>query len=191
MNSPIPLELVLVQFMDAAKAEIDEMNRVLNIEQSDSQFKRRTMYRTVFSVVEAYSSHMKEMAHYFAGCDNNIFTDAEKLALLGRTYVINSSGRIEEQDAKISMKTNIRMAFWAISKAMGNDHLVDFGTAGAERFFQAVKVRDKIIHPNLRRGWDINDAEINLLHQAWAWFSEQMSICSRPGDNIDLTTVGA
>jgi len=172
--------------MDAATAEIDQMNKELGDGLKDSQFKRRTLYRTIFSVVEAYVNHTKEVVHHFC-CNTASFTNPEKLALLDRVYVVNDQGRIEEKDITSSMQTNVRMAFWAIAKGMGNDHVVDFGTEGARSFFEAAKVRDRITHPRLKRGWEVADDEIALLNKAWDWFSEQMGICSKPSGAIDLS----
>jgi hypothetical protein len=161
----------------ATAADIAECNK--HILGADSPFWRRVAYRTVFSSIEALTSHMKQSALLLSEDRRALFTDAERLALRDVEYAIEDTGVIAERKARIRMLPNLWFALARLAKVSANGCKLE-KKAGWDSLTRSVKVRDRITHPKRAEDYSITDSEMKDLNDAWQWFGKALVEASTP-----------
>ena len=170
----------LRDFLGSINGEVEQYNALAKAA-GDTPFQRRLCVRTTFSCIEAHLSHLKASALALTTDQDGLFSEDEKLALQDQEKRVSKSGQITLIPARLTMKENIKLAFSAFSRVAETRHVVDLGNQGAVHFFEAVKVRDRVVHPKSARDWKVSDAEMELVRLAWIWFGRHLvAVSKRP-----------
>ncbi len=185
MNQHTRFKLEMSQlrdFIDETKKEVEEFNRITaenNLE--DSQFLRRMKTRVIFSSIEAYATLMKQSALSLTIDQQDIFSEDEILKL--KDLRINQEGK--EVTAYQPLKGNLKLAFDAYNRAVHEEgYKADFGSERGKEFLQAVKIRNRIMHPKSKSDWQTDENESELVDKAWVWFGEHLATVGRKLEEI-------
>lgn len=160
-------------------SEIKAFNETFGTGKELSDFGRRCLYRTIFSSIEAYISHLKSSALLFTIDRPDVFSEAERFALRDLEHFVDNKGMVGTRSARIRLKDNLRLAFRLFGRAMEKDYQVGFDSPGGISFTSAIKVRDRLTHPKDPRDWQIGEAEAKMVIDAWKWFGEHLVEVSR------------
>jgi hypothetical protein len=159
--------------------EVTSYNEVFGGESGSTDFARRCLYRTIFSTIEAYISHLKASALLFTIDQPNFFTESERLALRDLEPFVNEKGDVGTRPARIRLKDNLKLAFKLFARSQGREHQIDYQTSGGIAFTSAIKIRDRLTHPKDSKDWIIREQDAKMLLAAWTWFGEHLVKASR------------
>jgi hypothetical protein len=151
----------------------------VKVHKGTAQFERRMYVRAVFAAIEGEIFLLKQAALLYDGIFNTPFTPAEKMFLLEETFDLNDKGEPIKFKAKISLKKNIRFAFRAFAHATGTDIKLKVDDAGWLSFQEAIKIRDRLVHPKKGDELFVSDAETETIVNCWGWFISQTIIFDR------------
>lgn len=151
-------------------------------------YRRRTMTRIIFSMIEAVSFRMKQLALQHLAYHPSAFTAAEAALLREEDYLLESNGKVRTQSARLSTLPNIRFAFASFSKALGLTHQIDAGGSDWQALQQALHVRDRLTHPKEPSDLIVSNEELAQVRKAYEWFLENMVTSSREGMNALLAS---
>ena len=152
--------------------ELVSFNKTFGGDSESTDFSRRCLYRTLFSIIEAHISHLKASALLFTIDQPNFFSESEVLALQNLESFITDKGEVCTRPARIRLKDNLRLAFRSFGRSQDRHFEVDYSTPGGTAFTSAIKIRDRITHPKDPNDWIIDEAGARLVLEAWSWFGE-------------------
>jgi hypothetical protein len=162
MNSPVRDPV-----WDALIADYDRCANEL--EASDSQFGRRTLCRTIFSMFEAMNGLLKEKA-IEAICADKKSWNATRIELLGdHEYRILRNGKLETQPLRRPFLNYTAFILRALAEESYTEP-VFFSDPGWNEFQEAVKIRHRLTHPKKNTDMNISDVEMTTLQEAVRWY---------------------
>jgi hypothetical protein len=145
-----------------------------NLHSEDCQFWRRTYVRTVFSLLEAMNSIVKEKAVEAACSGDKTSLNTSRIELLGDyTYRIEKNGKLEQQEQRFPFVNYT--AF--VLRSLCEESYVEpsfFSDNGWNEFQKAVKIRYRLTHPKRNADLDISDEELQTVREAMRWHGNAM-----------------
>jgi len=136
-----------------------DLDKLLD-EESDSQTWRRNFVRTSWPMIEAYSSTLRNLCSVL---DKHSKFDKSKRQkhLLANKATFSSVQRIKE---------SMKLAF----KIHELDEKPVFGDQNWQKLQKAVKVRNRITHPNSSRDLQISDKDWQQVYEGIVWLMHEL-----------------
>lgn len=169
----------LRDFIDEIQNELNRFNELVK-DKPETAFTRRLKVRVMFSLLEAHVAHLKGVAQTIFEARGETLDEEKELLLQDLQRRKMPDGKIRIVGAKLSLKENSKLAFWAFGKAVGVEHNVDFGGAGGQAFLAAIELRDRVVHPKSSTDWRVSEKEAELCDKAWHWFGENLVVYTKP-----------
>jgi hypothetical protein len=162
-------------------------------EDSENQFRRRTLCRNAFAFVEGILHYLKAntFSHYIrivqpvvmfwkAHFDLDfpesgffrLVDDDVLLSLLDKKVHIDEAGKWHLRDSWLSTSTNTRFTFRIVAHVYGIDNK-SFEEDGWDAFRRCVTIRNRVTHPNVLDEFHVKDSEIEDLNKALNWFERE------------------
>jgi hypothetical protein len=154
--------------------ELASFNKTFGAESEPTEFARRCLCRTVFSMIEAQISLLKASALLFSVNNKNCFSEQEILALQDCDSFVTDNGAVATRPAKIRLKDNLKLAFRLYGRSRGKDYKISYQTPGGMAFTSAIGTRDRLAHPKDSKDWIIGKDKAKLILEAWSWFGEHL-----------------
>lgn len=161
----------LVQMLNVLKADVD----LLAKRKKNDQFNRRMYVRSVFALIEGMVYRMKQICLSEPAERHYDFSAAEIALLREEAYELEDKGRVKIRPSKIRTPANVRFAFEAFSKYHGSDFTLE-DRIGWQFFLQALKLRDRLMHPKFTGDLDVSDQEFEVTKAANTWFQKSVSL---------------
>ncbi len=137
--------------------------------QADEQFVRRSMVRTVFSLLDAFSYFLKREARIEAERHGITFSRRMTQVITEKRLRTADDGSETEVDHHVDLETNLRVAIRAYAQVRGCTAPWDI--AHLPREFALWKgVRDRITHPKRAADLEISDEEARAGNPLLLWF---------------------
>jgi len=141
----------------------------------DTQFNRRTCFRTFFAFVEGavfilkrnvLLLHEKGIAH---------FSQAELALLHEEQYDLNKKGEVKTPRPKfLRLPDNVLFSCKVYAKAYQLSYKLDVSGEGWGSFRKALAVRNRIMHPKHSNDLEIKDEEMKDIDKAFEWYTKTM-----------------
>lgn len=119
---------------DLIGEELASYNKTFGGDVEPTDFSRRCLYRTIFSMIEAYISHLKSSALLLTIDQPDFFSESEILALRDVEPFITDKGEVRTRPARIRLKDNLRLAFRLFGRTQGKHFEIDYSTPGGLAF---------------------------------------------------------
>lgn len=132
---------------------------------------RRALIRSIFSFIEGCCFRLKQDALVFC----NEFSPGEISLLKEKTYILNARGIVEEKEAYLKAKHNLKFAFKAYAKAFNADFELKVNSEGWKSYLYALKIRNRIIHPKGFLDLVIKDKDMKKVMEARIWFGKNLT----------------
>lgn len=112
------------------------------VREDDTQYNRRTLVRTLFSVVEGLTSMLKEDAISLASKRNITLTAAELALLSEEEYSVDERGNARTRTRFLPALANVRFAVTTYVRLLNPDYKLDWNSPGWNAFRQALEKGD-------------------------------------------------
>jgi hypothetical protein len=155
----------------------DCKDQYLATQSNDSQMYRRAYVRSVFAFIEGILYRMKRTAAHL-GWPLGKLTIAEMITIDETAFDINNKGEVEAKPVFIRFLNNVKFSFRIYSKSVDSTFKLSLGGNGWQKLQEAVKVRDRLMHPKLTTDLDVTDAEVEATKMAFDWFFTSYALCS-------------
>jgi hypothetical protein len=155
----------LINLYETLVADVVECTRQL-----DSGAVRRSFVRAVFAFVEGSTYRLKLLALGFATHRKNPLSIEEMSVLSGQTFRVDDNGHIRVRRLQISPSAHLQVATRLAARCFNVDMPAPAESKrGWSRFNKAVKLRNRITHPNTASELVVSDAELQLVSHAFRW----------------------
>lgn len=132
---------------------------------------RRLFVRSVFAFIEAAVYRIKSGALFW---DTSKLLPQEIALINEEDYELDDSGAVKTRKARLRFFGNFRFAFAVAAKAAGVTYQLDVGGDGWRALRDALKVRDRLMHPKRSADLVVTDAEVRGTLEAFRWVMDQM-----------------
>jgi hypothetical protein len=149
----------------------------LAIQSNDNQMYRRAYVRSVFAFIEGILHRMKRTAFHLGNTLGTLLI-AEMILIDGASFDIDDKGEVVARPFFIKFLNNLKFSFRVYSKIAGSSFKLDLGGNGWRKLQEAVKVRDRLMHPKVTTDLDVTDAEVEATKKAFDWFFVSYVLCS-------------
>jgi hypothetical protein len=157
----------------------------------DTQFMRRTLFRTAFSMFEALNSYIarKAIEAHMAHAASRRKVDITAIILLsGREYKIAENGKVRSSWARHPFLNFTAFLLKTFAKAAGvRKHYL--AGAGWRDFRASVNVRNRITHPKTKRDLIISNAETAALLRGAAWYGGSLYDIAKTSKIISIPAI--
>lgn len=140
-----------------------------------SQLSRRNYVRSAFAAIEGLTWTLKLAAVRVEQRGRVAFTPGELALLTEMSYELDEKGNVSQRPARLSLKSNIRFAMSAFAKANGVTFDLRVGGDKWEAFTQAIKIRDRLVHPKSIRDIRVSDEEFTVMEKAIEWWTTEIT----------------
>jgi hypothetical protein len=156
------------QLINLYELLIDDVS--VSIKQEDSPASRRSFIRAVFAFVEGCTYRFKLLALSFATHRDKSLSVGEVSVLSGQAFSVDDNGNIRVRRLLISPSANLQLATRLAARCFNVDTPKPAESKiGWNRFNKAVKLRNRITHPNTASDLAVSDAELQLVNHAFMW----------------------
>ena len=131
----------------------------------DSQFRRRTIYRTIFAAIEGHIEHIGYVSYHFG---EGINTAQEKVCEL-RGKRITKNNKIANMSFKARIDRNLKELIQTLAPDLTLDKTTEW-----DELLKAAKVRDRLTHPKKVQNLEVSDMEMTQLGNGWNWFTKTL-----------------
>jgi hypothetical protein len=166
----------------------DCTNQYQSIQSNDSQMYRRAYVRSVFAFIEGLLYRMKRTAAHLGWPLGNL-TIAEMMLLDERAFDIDEKGEVVDRPLFIKFLNNVKFSFKIYSKSVGSSFELSLGGNGWQKLREAVKVRDRLMHPKVITDLDVTDAEVEATKTAFEWFFISYGLCGHYAQKATHTKI--
>lgn len=150
-----------------------EINKIGSQNHSQSDWWKRSAYRSLFAWIEGHIYGMKQVvlrAHK-AGIGGE-FSRAELEFLNEETHNINDGGKVKSKYRFIPLQSNMRFTFSMFERVYELDSKIHSNDEDWQNFIKALQVRNRLTHPKNLEDLILGEEEILLLTKVVAWFSQ-------------------
>lgn len=133
---------------------------------ADYEFHARQLVRAVLAYIEGVTFSVKASAAWKCMQDGVEITPQERYIAAEVEYKINDKGEIVERPAQITLARNIRFAFALTEKAHRIPAQFDPSIEWWSCLREAIKVRDRLMHPRMPEDLDISPEELTRAMKA-------------------------
>lgn len=134
---------------------------------------RRNLVRAIFAFAEGVTFQVKQCA--LGGEAARSFSEAEAALASDMTYGLADSGRVVPRPARIRFLPNLRFAIDLLARAEQVEWCIDTTSLGWKALTQAVRLRDRLMHPKTLSDLCVSDAEIRNALVAFVWLDGQIA----------------
>jgi hypothetical protein len=152
-------------------------DQYLIIQSNSNQMYRRAYVRSVFAFIEGILHRMKRTALHL-GNTLGTLSIAEIILIDGESFDIDDKGEVTSRPFFIKFLNNIKFSFRVYSKIVGSSFKLDLGGNGWRMLQEAVKVRDRLMHPKATTDLNVTDAEVEATKIAFDWVFVNYGLCS-------------
>jgi hypothetical protein len=161
--------------VDDMEDDWDRANWELEIV-ADKQFRRRTLIRTLFAVIEGIVFALKHLIleEHRAGIVDVSY--AEYAVLAEKTYRLDSRGHLKGSNSYPSLEGNVKFTFAIYARIRGasSGFTIPLGKdARWESLRTAIDIRNRLMHPKSTEDLIVSDSEWEAVQAAEDWFFEQ------------------
>ena len=140
------------------------------LEREDTQFWRRTLFRTMFSLIEAMNGVLKEKAIQAACSGDKKRWNITKIELLGDyEYRILKTGKLERETLRRPFLNYTAFILRCIAEESYTEPSF-FAHNGWNEFQKAIDVRHRLTHPKKDTDMTVTDEELRSLQEAFRWY---------------------
>jgi hypothetical protein len=142
----------------------------------DEQFRRRTLIRTLFAVIEGTIFAFKHLLLEEHRVGILELSPAEYAVLAEKSYHVNQRGRIKKSDRYPILKGNVKFTFHMYALARGASSEFTKPIAEDSRwqsFCNAIDIRNRLMHPKSADDLIVSDSEWKDVQASREWFFEQ------------------
>jgi hypothetical protein len=136
---------------------------------SQNQIARRAYVRSVFAFIEGIIFGMKQTSTYLGGPTGRLDIK-ELIAITEKTIEINGKGEAFEKPAFTRFVDNFKFTFRVFGKCHSSDFAPDLNTKGWSKLQDAIKVRDRLMHPKETSDLEVSNSELEAAKIAFDWF---------------------
>jgi len=155
----------------------DCQKQYLAIQSNDNHMYRRAYVRSVFAFIEGILHRMKRTAGHLGWPLGNL-SIAEMVMIDGTVFDINDKGEVDHKPVFIKFLNNVKFSFRVYSKSIGASFELSLGGDGWQKLRDAVKVRDRLMHPKGTADLNVTDIEVKATKMAFDWFFLSHTLCS-------------
>jgi len=141
-------------------------------ETNDSQFARRTFYRSGFAFIEAQMYWLKDIAlnavigNYIREGNINVSLAS---ALLDESPTISKTGKLSLEPNRIPFLNYVAFIFRTLAEYIGLDAGAFFSDNSWNELQEAVRVRNRITHPKEPNELNITDEQMDHIRGGLTW----------------------
>ncbi len=180
MASLTPIKQEFADLYEAMSAEVRHLGKgqlakdAIDTADLDhlSQVERRNLIRSVFAFFEAMCFGLKQLALDTRGGDR--LTPAERAVCLEEAYDLGDNGEVETRPARLRFLSNIRFALKIGPRAAGIQYSPDLSGAEWTSLREALKVRDRLMHPKHVSALNVSDSEVRAAFAAFIWMNREI-----------------
>lgn len=144
---------------------------------NNGQTQRRAYVRSVFALIEGILHRTKVATAHIDRIFGTIPTD--ELAVIEDTHLdINDKGNIAPKPFYPPFLENLKLTFSDFSKSTSSPFKLSIGGKGWRSLNEAVKVRNRLMHPKETKDLQVSDLEIKATRQAHKWFLVSYLLCT-------------
>jgi len=141
-----------------------------HIHSEDSQFWRRTLFRTGFSIIESLNCRLAQKAIEACCVSGKPSYNATRIELLGETeYTIQKNGTLKGRSRRTPFIPYTAFILRSLAEESGVEATF-LSEHGWGQLQKCVTVRDRLTHPKDDTDLSISDAELEDLQSAFYWF---------------------
>jgi hypothetical protein len=141
--------------------------------QQDTQFARRTLARTIFAAIEGLTHTVKRAALHHDGLFNERLWEVDRAFLKEECFDLHDNGEVKTKKLKISLKTNVRLAFRTFAHMAKLTLTLNVGDDGWNSFLKSIAIRDRLMHPKNPTSLIVSDDEKDTLEKSYVWFANE------------------
>ena len=154
-----------------------------------SQVLRRAFVRAVFASIEGFVYLLKQRA--LESHNRQIRFSRSELSLLKEEAFSLSGGKVQVTKAKLRLSDNVKFAFRLMAQSGFSSYPLDTESVGWNQFIEAVKVRDRLMHPKVPSDFTVTDLELAQTEAASLWFLNNVgalfdSLSTAMRESLDL-----
>lgn len=171
--------------IDELAADVEQAGVMLRT--ADSQFLRRVYVRALFAYLEGMAYWMRQNAVEIDKIALRKFgaIDWDRHILLYEEHpTINENGAIKKKRNKYPFKS--RFAFTVRAFAEIVECKDDLFGQGWQHLLEAVKVRDRLVHPKKSSDVLVSDSDMALCREGYKWFATMMLTKFRKSADVML-----
>jgi hypothetical protein len=139
---------------------------------ADDPYRRRAFVRATLAFLEGTGSAMKRLALAMHEAGQAEFSPAELAILREETYELSDRGEPKTRVMKIRTLENVRFAVRSFAHAHQLDASLRVDGAGWQAVQQAIRIRDRLVHPRVSTDLTVTDDEIEIVNAAGKWFQD-------------------
>jgi hypothetical protein len=141
------------------------------------EFGRRTLVRTMFSVIEGLAASAIDWARYYATDDSMLkdrYSEPERLVLNAKIAKVNDKGEAEwlPDDRYLATKPNLRFALSLVGRGAKDLPAVEYGDGGWQALLDGLKIRDRLMHPKRATDIVVTDEDLATVRRGRTWFTD-------------------
>ncbi len=137
---------------------------------SDYEFEARQLIRSIFAYIKAVTFSVKVSSVDACMRSGIEVSDYERYLAVELMGDLNDKGEVIERSAKLRLAQNVRFAFNLLEKASGQPTALDPSQEWWFCFREAIRVRDRLMHPRFAEDIDITGVDIVNALKAKAGF---------------------
>lgn len=142
----------------------------------DKNIMRRSYVRSVFAFIEGYTYGFRQISLRISKEPLGVkLTEKEVIALKQVEVTIDENGTINEKPKYSPAKNSLIFSLSAIAKQHEADFQIDKSGKGWRDYKDAIKIRDRLMHPKRYQDLEITDSEIETTEGAYIWFTNELS----------------
>jgi hypothetical protein len=141
---------------------------------ADYEFHARQLIRAIFAYIEATTFSVKASSAWRCMEENIDISPQERYFATDTEYELDDRGEVVEAIAKISLARNIRFALALNRKAHKVSEPFDPSVEWWSCLKEAIKIRDRLIHPKWPGDLDVSGKEIVKVLKAKQGFEEEL-----------------
>jgi hypothetical protein len=162
--------LAFVELIDTLAADM-KAGLELYTSTGRSPFALRAYVRSFFAYVEAWAYLWKQLILEEPILHAISPTQAELALLREEAYEVADNGEaVTRTDRFVPLDRNMRFVFAIATKCFGSPYNLDVSGRGWQAFREAIRVRNRLMHPKQPTDLILSDSEFQAVKDAQLWF---------------------
>ncbi|MGQ3058740.1 MAG: hypothetical protein ACT6T0_16255, partial [Nevskia sp.] len=143
--------------------------------EKDTPALRRSLVRTTFAGIEGLLWFVK--VRVIAGKVTKDIVSAQELdALNERGHVVTNNGELREVQKFLPIVTSIKLVVRLLQRLEPTSFKADFSSQGWRDLCEAIKIRNRVVHPKCQEDLSITDADIHICLSGFNWMTKLVII---------------
>ena len=141
------------------------------VRENDSQFWRRTLYRTSFSHFEGIMNGLKQVIYHTAPEAGLTLNPEVKLFLLDATPSLKNNGQVTTKKYFFSFEQTLKSIVYTYIELFSPKFKINYSGNEWQQFKNAILTRNRLTHPRTDDDLIISDKELEYIKNSTEWFS--------------------